>query len=124
MARVLVADDTEFLLTLVSSFLASVGHDVVRARDGGEARAILDKGDVDILVTDLEMPVLNGMELLVHARSLPRPIPVFIVSGSLTPGDRQRARALGAAGVYAKPLDLHDLARDLPSPATAGGNTS
>lgn len=113
MARVLVADDDPLVLELVAEFLTASGHQVVRARDGGEAREVFDRGEVDILVTDLEMPVMSGLDLLAHVRSSSYPIPVVMESGTWMHGQRQQARDLGAARVHSKPVDLVRLARDL-----------
>lgn len=113
MARVLVADDDPAVLDLVAGFLTASGHQVVRAKDGGEAREALDRGGVEILVTDMEMPILNGIELLTYIRSSARPIPVIMESGTWMPGQRQQARDLGVARVHSKPVDLVQLARDV-----------
>lgn len=113
MGSILVADDDPTVLCTVADYLVAVGHVVARAADGLQAKAALDRGGINLLITDSQMPGLGGLELLAHVRSLPHPIPVIIASGSWTTGQRQQARALGAARVYAKPVDLAQLARDI-----------
>ena len=113
MARVLVVDDDPAILGLVADFLAAQGHQVLRAPNGAEAREILDREFVQVLVTDLQMPVLDGLALLAHVRSSAHAIPVILVSGSWTDDQRQQARELGAARLLAKPVDLAQLARNV-----------
>lgn len=117
MARVLVVDDDPAVLGLVADFLAARGHQVLRATNGAEAREVIDrarKSDVvEVLVTDLQMPVLDGLALLAHVRATGNPIPTIVVSGSWTDEQRDRARELGAARLLPKPVDLAQLARDV-----------
>ncbi len=115
MARVLVVDDDPAVRELVAEFLAARGHEVFRATNGAEAREVLDQAPhgtvaVDLVVTDLQMPVLDGLALLAHVRANAKAIPVIVVSGSWTTDQRQRAWELGAARVLGKPVDLAQLA--------------
>ncbi|MEK7866661.1 MAG: response regulator [Planctomycetota bacterium] len=113
MARVLVADDDPTVLRMVAEFLTACGHEVIRATHGGEAREVFDRGGVEVLVSDLEMPVMNGIELLAHVRSSTHPIPVIMASGTWAHGQRGQARDLGAARTYSKPVDLAQVVRDI-----------
>lgn len=115
MARVLVVDDDPAVLGLVADYLAARGHQILRASNGAEAREVLDRGAgvVELVVSDLQMPALDGLALLAHVRSSANPIPVIIASGSWTEAQRQRAREFGAARLHAKPVDLAQLARDV-----------
>lgn len=119
MARVLVVDDDPAILALVAEYLAARGHQVLRATNGAKAREVLDRAResgaaaVELVVSDLQMPVLDGLALLAHVRSSANPIPVILVSGSWTPAQRDRARELGAARLLAKPVDLAQLAREV-----------
>lgn len=126
MPRILVVDDDPAILDLVAQYLAARGHDVLRARDGGEARELLDRereggaAAVEVLITDLQMPVLDGLGLLAHVRGRANRPAVVMVSGSWSPGQRDHARKLGAARVYSKPADLQQLARDVVELAGGG----
>lgn len=113
MARVLVVVDDLSVLELVVGVLVAVGHKVQAARDGVEAREVLDRERVEVLITDLQMPRMDGLALLAHVRSAARGIAVIVASGSWTSGQRQQALDLGAARVYSKPVDLAQLVRDV-----------
>ena len=113
MARVLVVDDDPAVLGLVAEYLAARGHEVLRATNGDDARKVLGRERVALVVSDLQMPVLDGLALLAYVRSAANSIPVILVSGSWTPAQRERARELGAARLLAKPVDLAQLARDV-----------
>lgn len=113
MACVLVVDDDPALLELFAGLLAGVGHHVLGARDGAEALDVLDCGGVDVLVTDLQMPVLDGLALLAQIRQRAIGLPTIVVSGSWTAAQRQQALELGAARVMSKPVDPQQLAAEI-----------
>lgn len=113
MTRVLVVDDEPSNLELVSEFLVLEGHEVARAACGREARALLDTGAIDLLITDLHMPSPDGFGLVEHVRSLACPVPVVMMSGTWTAEERRRAGALGIARLHDKPLDPEQLLRDV-----------
>ncbi len=120
MAKVLVVDDDMAVLELVVGALVAFGHQVQAATDGVAARELLDRERVDVLVTDLQMPRMDGLALLAHVGSAARRIPVIVVSGSWTQEQRLQALGLGAARVYAKPADLAQIARDVEELAHRG----
>jgi len=64
MSRVLVAEDDPHILRLISLWLRRQGHDVQEARNGAVARELLEKEPVDVLVTDVNMPLLDGVALV------------------------------------------------------------
>lgn len=113
MARILVADDDPRVLEAVSGYLRAAGHDVLSAPDGGQARAALDRGGLDLLITDLNMPVLDGFGLKAHLDRLPRPIPAIIISGTWTAEEKKKAATMGFARTYEKPADLKQLLADV-----------
>ena len=114
MPRILVAEDEAVNREMVAAALEAAGHDVVRAEDGAIARDALLRESFDLLVTDLQMPVLTGLDLLALVRAQPNPIPVIIVSGTWTREEKHRARTLGAAALFEKgSLDLRELVREV-----------
>ena len=114
MHRILVADDNPTVRGTIAAALEAAGHDVVQAADGGEAAARLDAGGFDLLVTDLEMPIMDGLDLLQRVRASPRPIPVIMVSGTWTREEKHRAKTLAAAALFEKAgLDLTHLVREV-----------
>lgn len=113
MACVLVVDDDPALLELVAGLLAAMGHHVLGARDGAEALDVLGCGSVEVLVTDLQMPVLDGLALLAQIRQRAIGLPAIVVSGSWTAAQREEALRLGAARVMSKPVDPQELAAQI-----------
>ncbi len=113
MARVLVADDDPKVLDVVSTFLKAAGHEVLVAPDGAQDCAVLDRGGIDVLITDLNMPVLDGFGVKAPLATLPRPVPAIIVSGTWTADEKKKATTMGFERMYEKPADLRQLALDV-----------
>jgi CheY-like chemotaxis protein len=109
---VLVVDDSETARTLTRHMLAIEGHRVVEAKDGKDALAQLEAGlAVNMILLDLNMPRLTGIQFLERAREIVTKIPVFVVTVS---GDRlqvERVRELGACGYFMKPIRPTELAK-------------
>ena len=95
--RALVVDDSAIMRQLAVSLLRSLGHEVMEAADGRDALRRLDTAVPDLIVTDLEMPVMDGFALLerVRADERTRRVPVIVFS-SRTGEAMRRAGALGA----------------------------
>ena len=117
--RILVVDDSPLTRELIANLLEAVGYDTVIASDGAEALAVLDSHPVDLAVTDLEMPGMDGLELArrlkghpVHSR-----LPVVILTTRGGEEDRRRGLAAGVDGYITKGdlvrQDLVDVVRRL-----------
>jgi CheY-like chemotaxis protein len=76
--RILLVDDDRGLRHALSTLLTEAGHVVTAAGDGPEAIALLGNGAWDVVVADIGLPSMNGLEVLAHARALPNP-PIVIV---------------------------------------------
>lgn len=102
--RVLVVDDSPLTRELLVQLLESVGYVVVQASDGGEALERLAREAVDIVVSDLEMPNVDGLELTRRLKSHPtlRSLPVVIVTTRGSEADRRRGMDAGADGYVTK----------------------
>ena len=124
MAKILVIEDDLTLLELVRVHLASAGHEVVTAEDAALGlRAII--GEIpDLIVLDIFVPYLDGLELLETLRTDPatRPIPVIVLTGSGDDEIYARARKLGVADFFTKPVErdrlIKSIERLLPSGRT------
>jgi two-component system, chemotaxis family, sensor kinase CheA len=102
--RILVVDDSPLTRELISALLEAVGYDITTASDGVEALHILSHSPADLVVTDLEMPGLDGLELtrqLKGHETLNR-LPVIILTTRGGEEDRQRGLAAGADGYITK----------------------
>ncbi len=105
-AKVLLAEDSPFFLRVVRSFLESEGYEVVAAENGREALERLQQTKVDLVVSDIEMPLMNGIELVRAIRANPalRDLPVIALT-SLT-GDSNKEKGLRAGfDLYEYKLD-------------------
>lgn len=79
--RVLLVDDEEVVLLILSRLLTQDGHQVDTAQGGHEALRMLEHESYDLLITDHGMPIMDGLELARRARSL-RPLPILMLTGS------------------------------------------
>ncbi|MEM8788104.1 MAG: response regulator [Pseudomonadota bacterium] len=107
MSRVLAVDDTRALLMLLSDCLADAGHEVVEATDGVEALEQLRLHKPDIVITDLNMPRMNGLDFIEAARREPegRGLPMLLLTSETAQALKDRAKAVKATGWLEKPLD-------------------
>jgi chemotaxis protein histidine kinase CheA len=94
--RVLVVDDSPVVRDLVTEILLGQGFDVVAAPDGAEALVQLERGAPDLVVTDVEMPNLDGFGLLARIRERSLGLPVIMLTTRGSAEDRRRAATLGA----------------------------
>lgn len=80
-AQILVIDDDEAVITILSRILKVEGHEIISARDGKQGLKILDSVNVNLIVLDLMMPVMNGPEFLEELRKTNPTLPVIILTG-------------------------------------------
>jgi len=109
MARILIAEDEEALRGFVRRALADVGHDVTVASDGAEALDLLGRGKFDLLLTDIKMPLMDGIALaLAAARDYPDLV-ILLMTGYAD--QRERAHGLDALihDVITKPFTLAEI---------------
>jgi class 3 adenylate cyclase len=105
--RILVAEDNEPVRDLLCEYLRSQGHDVVPARDGAEALELLEAGNFDLVMTDIEMPRADGFEVIERLRSDPRgrAIPVIVISGHSGLDGIAHCIKMGAEDYLPKPFN-------------------
>lgn len=114
--RVLLVEDDRFLRRACEASLQQRGYHVVTAVDGEEGVRLARSERPDLILLDLLMPKLPGIEVLRTVRADPtlRDIPVLILSNSSREEDRQHAMALGADGYFVKAnLSLRELAAEI-----------
>jgi chemotaxis protein histidine kinase CheA/ActR/RegA family two-component response regulator len=109
--RALVVDDSRAIREAMSSILVRDGWIVDVAEHGGRALELARQVPYDLVVTDLEMPVMPGFELIEQLRALPAQTAarVVIITSRATADNRARAHQLGALGVIAKPVTRRKL---------------
>ena len=112
MARVLVIDDDEEIRTLVKHMLVGEGHQVEEAIDGAEGLRLFGKRPPDLVLTDINMPGLDGHEVITAIRVLHAEVPIIAVSGGGAIGQDElllKASALGAVEIIMKPFEYRQL---------------
>jgi two-component system, chemotaxis family, sensor kinase CheA len=104
--RVLVADDSPVVRELVTEILSAAGLLVEQANDGASALESILRSEPDLVVSDVEMPRMNGFDLLAEVRRRTQRLPVIMLSTRGSVEDRKRATRLGA-NAYLVKTDFH-----------------
>lgn len=110
--KVLAVDDNAVNLLVLEQLLTSLGHVVVKAASGPEALEILATHPVDVLLLDIQMPGMSGVEVLNRLRSDQGPnaaVPTIALTADVTSGGRDHYLALGFDEHSAKPIQIADL---------------
>jgi two-component system, cell cycle response regulator CpdR len=111
MARILVVDDEEPVRALIARGLALDGHETMTAADGGEGLEVLgaEAGRFDLLLTDIRMPLMDGIALALAAKRDYPSLTIMLMTGYAE--QRERARSLESivSEVITKPFSLADL---------------
>lgn len=109
--RVLVADDDPVVLEAVSTVLVAEGLVVREARDGAEALAELAEGGIDLVITDVSMPELDGVQLAAMARTAGDRVPILVMTAHTDAWIEKAVSRLQRAALLRKPFTPHDLVK-------------
>lgn len=106
MATVLLVDDSRSIRLLVSETLRGEGHTVHEAENGQVGLELAREHALDLVLTDLNMPVMNGLELTRQIRCLPQhqATPILLVTTDSQLAKKQEAKVAGATGWVVKPI--------------------
>lgn len=109
--RILVVDDEAAFIYQTTDCLERAGYEVVIARNGRDALSIADKGDVDLILLDVIMPVLNGVEVtkILKRNPLTKSIPIIVISTMTEYKERVEFFRIGANDYMPKPIDNGEL---------------
>jgi signal transduction histidine kinase/ActR/RegA family two-component response regulator len=109
--RVLVAEDNPTNLTMITDYLAAKHYDVVAARDGAEAVSRARSTRPDLILMDIQMPGMDGLEATrcIRADTELAQIPIIALTALAMPHDRERCLAAGATAYLSKPVRLQEL---------------
>lgn len=105
---ILIADDSATMRTMLVSILESLGdYRIVEASSGFDALRLLPREQVDLILTDINMPDINGLELISYLRnnSNYKQTPIFIISTESSSKDIEKGKLLGANEYLVKPFD-------------------
>ncbi|HEX6625068.1 MAG TPA: sigma-54 dependent transcriptional regulator [Pyrinomonadaceae bacterium] len=108
-ARILVAEDESNLRLVLQKELQRMGHEVRVAPDGEAALRLLEESNVDVLLTDINMPRVDGLELLRRVHQRPNPPEVIMLTGHATVESAIEAMKLGAYDYLSKPYRIAEL---------------
>jgi two-component system, chemotaxis family, chemotaxis protein CheY len=116
MAKVLIIDDSITMRQMVAFTLEKAGHEVHSAESGLAALKITDKERFDLFITDLNMPGMNGLELIkeLRMRQASRSKPILVLTTEADAEKKAAGRAAGATGWIVKPFDPSALLAVLP----------
>lgn len=109
MNKILIVDDELNMRLVLTAMLKKEGYEIASAADGNEALSILKSGPIDVVITDLKMPNVDGMELLNHMNDKHPAIPVIIITAHGTVATAVEALKKGALDYITKPFDLDEL---------------
>jgi len=110
--RILTIDDSKTMRDMLLLALTDAGFEVLQAVDGQDGLTMLDREKVDVVITDINMPKMNGYEVIEHMRANPghRDTPILVLTTESDQQNKERARQAGANGWIVKPFDPDKLA--------------
>jgi len=104
---ILVVDDEEQICNLIKKVLLQEGYQIFTAFNGEEALSQLKKSPMDLMLVDLKMPVMNGLELLQQARTIRKNLRSILLTAFGTASSARDAMFLGVFDFLTKPFDIH-----------------
>ena len=109
--RVLLAEDNEANVLTISDYLTAFGFDVHVVLDGEQAVASVQETRFDVILMDIQMPRMDGLEAIRRIRAMPdrADIPIVALTALAMPGDRQNCLEAGASDYLPKPVSLRSL---------------
>jgi DNA-binding response OmpR family regulator len=112
-ARVLVVDDDPATVELLQEFLIAKGYEVLTAHDGAEALRTVKEERPHLILLDITMPKMDGLEVLRQVKAIDPTVSVIMVTGVNEEAISRQAMELGAFDYIVKPLDLPYLEQSL-----------
>jgi CheY-like chemotaxis protein len=107
MKKILVIEDNERNLYLMKFIIEKLGHELVEARDGAEGLRLAGETAPDLILLDIQLPVMDGYAVAAAIRADPRiaAIPIIAVTSFAMVGDREKCLAAGCTSYMEKPID-------------------
>lgn len=112
-SRILIIEDNPISLELAEYLLKASGYLTLAAGNGEEGVRIARQEHPDLIICDLQMPIMNGYEVVQELKADPllRPIPIIAVTALSMPGDRHNVLSAGFNGYLSKPIDPETFVR-------------
>ena len=113
--KILVVDDSPTIRKFISIALKIKGYEIISASDGMEALELLPNDKIDLVITDLNMPNIDGFNLIERIRSNENFLntPIIVMSNLSDSEDIERAMQLGANSYIIKPFDQNNLIKEV-----------
>jgi two-component system chemotaxis response regulator CheY len=104
--KILIVDDSESIREVVSFTLENEGYEILSAFDGKDALKHLDGKSIDLIITDLHMPNMNGIELIKEVRTMEpyKRVPILFLTTESQAAKKMEAKEAGATGWIIKPF--------------------
>ena len=121
MKKILITEDSPTMRSLlISTIEAMEGYEMIEAGSGFEALRLLPREKIDLIITDINMPDINGLELISYVRNNPnyKAIPLFIISTESSEKDKEKGLALGANEYLTKPFTKDSLVKAVETHAS------
>lgn len=111
MPSILAVDDSASMRQMVGFTLAEAGFEVIEAKDGAEALGLAKGRKVNLVLTDVNMPVMDGITLVRRLRELPsyKFVPILLLTTESAPEKKAEGKAAGATGWLVKPFNPEQL---------------
>lgn len=123
--KILIAEDIETNRFVARSMLEKMGHDILEARDGAEAIAMIETSYPDLVLMDISMPVMDGLvatkTIRAHNDKRISEIPIIATTAHVIDRDMRHVREVGMTGYLSKPFDQETLATTLYNTLAASG---
>jgi DNA-binding NtrC family response regulator len=107
--RLLITDDDHALCRAIADVFRKLGLEICTAGDGDEAISVIDGGDIHLVVVDVHMPRVSGLEVIRHVQSVNRQLPCILMSAALDESIEREAEQMHAYRVLSKPLRVSTL---------------
>jgi len=108
---ILTVDDSKTMREMVSFTLKGVGYNILEAEDGQQGVSVASSNSVDLIITDLNMPVMNGLDMIKSIRSLPQysSTPILMLTTEGDASKKMEGKEAGATGWIVKPFQPEKL---------------
>ncbi len=106
---VLVVDDEDLALDVMRKSLTYMGYTTIAVNNGNEAIDYFIHEKIDAIITDVSMPVMNGIDLLIEIRKIDKKVPIILITGFDTEGTRKAAQFHHATAIIYKPFKIQQL---------------
>lgn len=108
--NILICEDNVMTLRTMEFALKKAGYTVFKAEDGALAKSMLEEEEINLVLTDINMPYTKGLELIRYINTHIQPkIPVVVITGITNSETKAHAEELGASDYLTKPFDLDEM---------------